>query len=154
MKASNRFLLGFGLGILALVIVTVALVISTSNNVSMLPADTPEGVVQRFLQAVRDGDYPEAYTYLRINEKGVTLSYDEWYKSVTPYAGSEPDAWRATLDRVSVTENTATVDVIIDTFQPGAPFENPINTNTVRFTLNKIEGTWYINARPPMYYFR
>ncbi len=154
MKASNRFLLGFGLAIVVLVVLTIVLVMTGSDNVSLLPADTPEGVVQRFLKAFQEKDYQTAYSYLRINEKGVTLSFDEWHKSVSPYTGEEHNAWRATLDRTNVTGNTATVDVIVDRFRPDAPFENPVDTNTVQFKLNKIEGAWYINTRPPVYYFR
>lgn len=154
MKSSNRFLLWFGITIGLLVIVTVVLVLTVgSKPAELLPADTPEGVVQRFLQAVQDNDYQKAYTYLHVVEKGVVMTYASWATWISPSPRSDRQAWKATLGDTLLTGSTATVDVIVETFQPGGPFEDPVNSHQVRFNLGKIDGTWYITTRPPMYYF-
>ena len=61
MKTSNRFLLGFGIIIVAIVGIAVTLAITGGNEpVKLLPDTSPEGIVQRFLMAVKDHDYLKA----------------------------------------------------------------------------------------------
>ncbi len=65
MKTSNRFLLGFGIIIAAIVVLAVTLAVTGGNEqVKLLPETSPEGTVQRFLLAVKDHDYLKAYGFL------------------------------------------------------------------------------------------
>ncbi|MDP2919952.1 MAG: hypothetical protein Q8O43_07025 [Dehalococcoidia bacterium] len=152
MKASNRFLLGFGIAIALLVVVTLVLVLTAKNDISMRPENTPEGTVQRFLLAVQDKDYPKAFSYLRIVENNRTLSYDDWVISVRPPSQSLQRAWKATLGEIRVTGNKATVEVMMDIFRPGGPFENPVDVQTILFQLEKTDEAWFITQRPSLFW--
>jgi hypothetical protein len=153
MKSSNRFLLGFGIGVAVLIVITIALVLATRNNVTLLPADTPEGVAQRFLQALQSRDYPEAFKYLKVTEpKTGELTYSEWLPTVQRPSSMPAVTWRATLDKTTITGATATVGVSVDLFESQGPFEDPVRTQNIIFNLTKIEGTWYITTRPPIYW--
>ncbi len=153
MKSSRRLFIGFGIAIGVLVIVTIALVLSTrGGSVSLLPEDTPQGTVQRFLIVVQDRDFPKAYAYLKVEERGIILSYSDWVRNIPPAFQSSPSAWKATLAATTVTGNQASVEVVVDVFRPGGPFEDPVRSQTVSFQLTKIGGTWFITTRPPLYW--
>ncbi len=152
MKSSSRFLLGFGIVVAVLVILTVVFVMMSDNNVTLLPENTSEGVVQNFLQAMQSGDYPKAYSYMKVVENGRVLTYQDWLPSVNRPPGIPSVSWRATLGETKITGDTAAVAVIIDVFQPQGPFQNPVRSQTVSFDLSKISGTWYITSRPPTYW--
>lgn len=152
MKSSSRFLLDFGIAVAILVVVTVVLVLTTRSNVASFQENTPEGVVQRFLQAIQDSDYQRAYSYLHVEENGILLSYQNWLLSVNRPPSVPRLSWRATMGKTTVTGDTATLGVIVDTLQPQGPFENPVRSQTVSFDLGKIGGTWRITSRPPIYW--
>jgi len=158
MKSSNRTLIGFGIGIAVLVIITIILAITLGNgNVPQLSENTPEGIVQRFLLAVQEKNYPLAYNYLvppdsndpNYIKGGPPFSYDNWVMSAQ-YTGKS--TWKANLGKVNLSGATASVDVIIDSFQPNGPFGNPINSHTVTFFLKKIEANWLITSPTDLYW--
>ncbi len=152
MKSSSRLFIGFGIAIGILVVVTVAIVLSTrGNNVILQPENIPQGIVQRFLMAVQEKDYPKAYSYLQLVEGDRTVPYNDWVQSIPPLSSSQT-AWKATLSTTIVTGTSATVEVVVDTFRPGGPFRDPVNIQTVSFQLTKIVSTWYITTRPPIYW--
>ena len=152
MKSSNRFLLGFGIAICLLVVVTVTLVVTNRGITTLLPENTPQGTVQRFLLAVQEHDFQQAYSYLKVEERGLQLTYDEWLESVFPRFQTSTTAWRATIGKTEILGNTATVEILIDIFQPGGPFENPVRTQTDYYKLNKIDASWFIISRPWLYW--
>jgi hypothetical protein len=152
MKASNRFLLGFGIGIAVLIVVTLVLVLTARENISLLPENTPEGTVQRFLLAIQEKDYPKAFTHLRIVEDKRSPTYEEWVLSVRPPSQSLQTAWKAVLGETRLAGATATVEVMVDVFRPGGPFENPVRTDTVLFHLEKTGDTWFITSRPALFW--
>lgn len=153
MKASRNLFIGFGVAIGVLVLIAVALALFTRGTaVTLKPENTPEGTVQRFLLALQEKDYPGAYNYLKVEEAGRGLTYGEWLQSVPQPPFSSQTAWKATLSKTSVTGTSATVEVAVDTFRPGGPFEDPVRTQTVIFALTKIGDTWFISNRPPIYW--
>lgn len=152
MKAANRFTLGFVIAILVLIAVTVGLVLLTRAPSASLPEGTPEGTVQRFLAALQERDFPKAYSYLSLDQKGMPTTYDEWIRTQPPpYQTSQP-AWRATLGKITTSGNQSTVEVIVDVFRPGGPFENPVRTQTVLFQLTKKGDSWFITSPPYLYW--
>jgi len=153
MKSSNRFLLGFGIILVVLIAITTTLVLLNRDNVSMLPENTPEGTVQRFLLAVQEQDFQKAYSYLRIEEKGIKLTYDDWLQSVSPRFQTASVLWKATLGKTTVSGDTATVEVLIDIFQPGGPFENPVRTQIENYQLKLVNNQWFITTHPWLYWF-
>jgi hypothetical protein len=153
MKSSNRFLLGFGIALIVLVAITTTLVLLNRDNVSMLPENTPEGTVQRFLLAVQDQDFQKAYSYLQVEEKGIKLTYDDWLQSVSPPFQRTSVSWKATLGKTTVSGDTATVEVLINIFQPGGPFENPVRTQTEIYQLKQVNNQWFITTHPWLYWY-
>jgi hypothetical protein len=141
---SRRWLLAFGLAIGVLIIVTVALVLTTASPgaETLLPEDTPEGTVQRFLLAVRDGDYLVAESYLS-SEMDDKIAYDLRRSRV---GFGEESGWKATLGESVVRGDEATVDVVVDVFRPGGPFENPVRTSRVTFFLEREGTSWSITS--------
>jgi len=109
----------------------------------LLPEDTPEGTVQRFLLAVRDGDYLAAESYLSptIDDK---IAYDLRRDRL---AGPDEGAgWKATLGKSVVRDDEATVDVMVDVFRPRGPFENSVSTYRITFFLKKEGTSWRITS--------
>ena len=145
MRSSRRWLLASGLAIGVLVIVSVVLAITMASqgDAPLLPEDTPEGTVQRFLLAVRDGDYLAAESYLSptIDDK---TTYDLQRNRVV--GPSNRPGWKATLGKSVVRDDEATVDVILDIFSPQGPFENSVRTYQVTFFLKKEGTSWRITS--------
>ncbi len=145
MRSSRRWLLTFGLAIGVLVIVTVALVLATASRGEepLLPEDTPEGTVQRFLLAVRDEDYLKAESYLSppIDDK---ITYDLRRNRMAGLG--EGAGWKATLGKSIVKDDEATVDVTVAVFRPSGPFENSVRTYRVTFFLKKEDTSWHITS--------
>ncbi len=147
MRSSRRWLLTFGLAIGILVIAIVALVLITASpeDAPLLPEDTPEGTVQRFLLAVRDEDYLVAESYLSptidVDDK---IAYDlRRNRAVGPGGGA---GWKATLGKSVVRDDEATVDVMVDVFRPRGPFENSVSTYRITFFLKKEGASWKITS--------
>ena len=144
-RSSRRWLFTFGLAIGVLVIVTVVLVLTTSSPIDkpLLPEDTPEGTVQRYLLAVRDKDYLAAEGYLSptIDDK---IAYDLRQNRVTELG--EGSGWKATLGKSIVRDDEATVDVTVAVFRPRGPFENSVRTHQVTFFLKKEGTSWSITS--------
>src|SRR3972149_8937189 len=67
---SRVWLIGVAAFVLALVAAgLVVALVTTRGGVDLLPADSPEGTVQRYLLALEDEDYPMAYEYLAARPK-------------------------------------------------------------------------------------
>lgn len=143
MRSSRRWLVIFGLAIGVIIAVTVTLVLITASpgDETLLPEDTPEGTVQQFLLAVRDGDYLAAESYLSpsVDDK---IDFDLRRSRVV--GSGEGASWRATLGKSVVKGDEATVEVTVDVFRPRGPFENAVSTYRVTFFLNKEETSWRI----------
>ena len=145
MKPSSRWLLVFGVTIGALVIVAVVLVftIAKPGGESLLPEDTPAGTVQRYFLALEAEDYLKAYSYLS-PPPGEKLTYEQWRG---PFIRSEEKpGWKVTLGKSAVTDNEATVGVVVDVFRPGGPFDNPVYTQHITFFLKKEGTSWRITS--------
>lgn len=154
MKSVKRLLLGIGIAIAALAVIAVVLVF-TQKNVTLLPEDTPQGTVQRFLIAVQDKDYPKAYGYLQITENNVKLTYDDWVRFDIPSMSStSQSAWKATLGQTTISGSNASVEVFVDTFRPNGngPFGSSTYTQLIQFQLTKAGNSWLITTRPPLYW--
>jgi len=140
-KSSSRWLLAFGATIGVLVIVAIVLVVTMAGEggVPLLPEDTPEGTVQRYLLALEAEDYQKAYSYLSTN-----MTYETWRRRI--YRPEERPGVKVTLGKSAVRDNEATVDVVVDVFRPGGPFENPVRTQHGTFFLKKEGTSWKITS--------
>lgn len=145
MKSSSRWLYLFGIAIGVLVIATVVLVltIGSPSDESLLSEDTPEGTVQRFLLALRDGDYLAAEDYLSPSDDDRT---ELKFLRNRALDSSESPGWKATLGNTIIKDDEASVGVIIDIFRPRGPFENAVNTQQTTFFLIKEDDSWKITS--------
>ena len=145
MKSSTRLLLAFGIaiGVLAIVAVVLVLTLTGERAMTLLPEDTPEGTVQRFLLAVKNEDYLAADSYLSptIDDK---IAYDLRRNRVAGLG--EGSGWKATLGKSIVRDDEATVDVTVAVFRPSGPFENSVRTHQVTFFLKKEGASWSITS--------
>ena len=158
MKSSNRILLGFGIGIAVLVIITIVLVFTLGQKATPLLSEfTPEGTVQRYLQAIQEKEYTKAYSYIlpaptpTDYPKGYPLpqSFEYWMQSAQNAANL---SWRATLGQTVVSGDNATVGVKVEVFRSGGLFDNPIHTNNFTFSLKKVNNTWLITSPTELYW--
>ena len=150
MKSSNKWLLGFGtaLGILVILAVVLVLTMPGSGEIELLPENTPEGVVQRYVYAIKNQDYEEAYGYLSasaIADEGRYNSFEEWSRMVINRDNADP--WRAVIDAAEYRGGKAFVTVTIDIFNPEGLFRDPINTMYYyTFTLEQQDDVWKITS--------
>jgi len=142
MKSPNRWLLIFGIAIGTLALTAVALVLVLQKDSPLLPADTPAGVVQRFILAVKEQDYETADIYLSadlLTRRGET-PWQDYYPS-----NYDPPAWQATLGETIYKNETAIVPVTLDTFHSGSPLANTVYSRSITFTLVTENGAWKID---------
>ncbi|MGA9048861.1 MAG: hypothetical protein WB588_07705 [Dehalococcoidia bacterium] len=146
MSSSNRFLLGFGILILVIVAAAVVIAVIGSNQpVKVLPENTPEGTVQRFLTAIKDQDYTVAEALVAPpSETDKYNDLDQWVKS-RQSAGSTNSSWKASIVKSTVKGDSATVQVAADVFRPGGLLSDPVSTSQVTFSLHKSGDAWLID---------
>ena len=147
MSSSRRWLIIFAIVISVLVITTVSLAVFTNGNeVVLLPEDTPQGIVQRYLIAVQEKNYQKAYSYLSFDPLQKIETYDDWLRRVTGVQTSNQPEWKATLNKVTQNGDNATVEVAIDTIRPGGPFGDLLSSQQIIFQLIKIDSMWLITS--------
>jgi hypothetical protein len=154
MRTSSRTLIGFGTAIAVLIIVTIILVLTLGKgNAPLLSENTPQGVVQRYLVAVQEKNYPVAYAYLSPqdpkNLNNPAQTYDNWLISAQNNTNT---TWKASLGTVTTTGDSATVIVMIDVFRAGGPFANPVNSHNTTFILKQSGSNWLIISPTDLYW--
>jgi len=149
-KSSSRWLLAFGVSIGVLVIVAIVLVFTMvkPGGAPLLPENTPEGTVQRYLLALEAEEYKTAYSYLSF-PPDKQISCEVWRGRAIRY--EEKHEVKVTLEKSTVTGNEATVDVMVDIFRASEPFENPpfenpVYTQHVTFFLKQEGTSWKITS--------
>jgi hypothetical protein len=142
-KTSNRYLIGFGIGLGALVIASVVLAIFFGGQTpTRLSENTPEGVVQAYLTALQERDFQKAWSYLIPPTDRPNWTYDVWRNQLQNYR--DPPSWKATLGTVSPKGGETLVEVAIDTFRPGGLFTDPVRSQRINFSLRLVDGMWKI----------
>jgi len=158
MNSSNRVLVGFGIGIAVLVIITIILVFTLGQkSAPLFSENTPEGTVQRYLQAIQDREYTKAYSYITPvptptdYPKGYPppQSFEYWMQSAQNSANTN---WRATLGQTVISGDTATVGIKVEVFRSQGLFNNPIHSNAVTFSLKKVNNLWLITSPTELYW--
>jgi hypothetical protein len=154
MKSSRKWLMLFAVIIGVLVIATTSLVLFTrGNNVALLPPDSPQGTVQRYLVAIQDKDYQTAFNYLSPDASpGKPITFNEWLLQVGSSASSSQSVWKASLGKITENSSSAVVEVIIDHFYSGSLFGNSSNNMPVTFELTKTTGGWLIISPTDIYW--
>jgi hypothetical protein len=152
MKSQNRLLIGFGIGIGVLVIVTIALVLAIGQQKpALLPEGSPEGTVQRYLLAIQNKDFNAAYDFLSPDQSTdfpKTQTRDMWIQSAQ---GLQDTAWKANLVKVTLTGDTARVEVSIQSFRAGGGLDSSTYSRDVTFSLKKQGQSWLITSPRDIY---
>ncbi len=116
----RRPLLLIGLGVIGLVVLAVAAVLINPNRTADFPADSPEGIVQRYLAASEDGDVPGAYAFF---SSGVTSRLDlAEYERRVQFEWQADGRRRVLFDRTTLGGERATVHLTVEVFLGGGPF--------------------------------
>ncbi|MFA6772004.1 MAG: hypothetical protein WCS74_05090 [Dehalococcoidales bacterium] len=154
MDASRRTLIIFGTILGLLVIAVTALVFLTNiDDIDLMAEDSPEGTVQRYLIAIHENRYQDAFSFLKFSPEEEIDSYQDWLnRSVGWPDPNVGRTWKATLGTAEVNTDKAVVGVIIDTFRPGGLFEDPINRQDILFSLQKDAGKWFITSPVHIYW--
>ena len=123
--------------------VTIALV-TTRGGVDLLPADSPEGVVQRYLLAVEREDYAEAYDYLSSDLRW-RCSLDDFVRK-----GYWPDMEitenHVTLEKTQSFDGRAVVTARVTVFEPDVPFGASEYSYDRTFQLKLEAGQWRLTG--------
>ena len=117
--------------------VLVGAVVGALREATPLDRDSPEGVVQAFLQAVFDGDYSAALTFL---DSDTTASCDQGDFR----AAWIPESMTAALDDVRVRDGEAEVSVRLRTVTGPEPFGSGAYSSQETFELIHEGGVWRI----------
>lgn len=138
-KNPNRIL---GLFVALIVLVSIlVVVISLNRPVQELDANSPEGVVQDYLEDIFDGNYEAAVTYFEANSKCVASDLDRTYV---------PTNVRINLVGVELDDSRARVRFQIET-PSGAPLDSYYTEEQVIRLVNESQ-TWKITGIPwPLY---
>ncbi len=143
-SAPSLWLILVGAFAALLVIVSIVLNLVLDNSDDLLPEDTPEGAVQRYLRAIVDDDVSEAYAYVSASLQGTcTLQH---FIQTTEYQRSRDLAARVT-STIDV-DGKKLVSVEITEPDSGGLFGGGRYSYTVSFTLSLEDGAWQMSEPP------
>lgn len=140
----DRFLLAIVAGTVLLVVVAVAVVLLFGRGRTAPPADpnSPAGVVQMYVEAVRAGEIERSRTYLTREARTQAEARDRQNN----YTPSQSDNVRIVVENVSSTETTAEVKVTISRFYARSdPFSSSTSHYDVTVKLLREDGNWRIS---------
>ena len=143
-SASSRWLIVMGGGVVALVVLSVAVALLTGSEATTFAADTPEGTVQRYLKAVEDGELQEAYGYL-----SVVLQQECAYRDFRS-STRRPDmeSRRVTLEDTERVNGEMEVRVRVTQFQVDPPLGSRESSHVQRYLLVEEGGAWRFSEQP------
>lgn len=141
-KSTNRLLYSLLGVVCALVILSVVLVLSR-GPAPVLDPSTPEGVVQRYTQALLSGDKAGAAALL---EPSSTVKEECRYSR----ADRSVADLRITLGRTTIAGGKATVEVLVAQGSAGGPFGTGESSYPDAFELRGADGSWSIVSAPWM----
>jgi hypothetical protein len=136
---SRVWLIGVVAFVLALVVAgLVVALITTRGGVDLLPADSPEGAVQRYLLALEDDDYAEAYEYVAdLSKSGCT--FEEFVRLASRRGVRDS---HMTLEGTQRFDDTAIVTAGVTVFEPDVPFGASEYTYERTYQLELEDRQW------------
>jgi len=148
---SKAWLIGSAVFVAALAVAGIIIALLTARDVDLLPAGSPEGVLQRYLRALEDGEHREAYDYLA-EEGRATCPFANFVKQAS-YQGVRGS--QMTLEDVERFDDRALVTANLTVFDPEIPFgpEEHSYERTFELTLER-DGwkmTWPEGWCGPLY---
>ncbi len=143
-SASSRWLIVVAGAVVALVALSVVVALATRSDATTFAADTPEGVVQRYLQAVEDRELQQAYDYLSVG-----LQQECAYRDFRD-SGRRPDleSQRVTLEGTERVNGEMEVRVRVTQFNVDPPFGSRESSHVQRYLLVEEGGVWRFSQQP------
>lgn len=135
--SSTRWLVGTVVLVVAVAIV--AVVVTTVREPRTYPADTPEGVVQRYLQAVADGDRDAA---LDLYAPQIRQRCEDEDLGPRPFPEERRSFDADLLGRERVDADTVDVRVRITEFSGEPPFDSGSYDHTEVYRVTEADGNW------------
>lgn len=142
-SASSRWLGGIALFAAVLIVVSVLISVFASDD-ELLPADTPEGAIQRYLQALADNEFTVAYEFV-----GADLREDctlEHFIRTTSYLRDRK--FSASLSHTTDVGGKTVVSVEITEQSNSGPFGSGQYSSDSSFTVGLEDGEWRITETP------
>ncbi|MGQ9926773.1 MAG: hypothetical protein ACUVS4_07865 [Chloroflexaceae bacterium] len=127
---------------LLIIIALLTIPLSARQQPVFAPLSTPEGVVQRFFDAVYRGDYAGAYGFLSANMQR-ERSLAEFQNQIRYARNGE-----MRVDRVAIHDDTATVTVTVTRFEPGGIFGGNQWSTQYDLLLERDGESWRIVSWP------
>ncbi|MDE2765773.1 MAG: hypothetical protein OXI25_05000 [Chloroflexota bacterium] len=142
----NRWLWGAGVGVAVLALAAVIVALTVNRGVDALDPDTPEGVVQRYLQAIAGGEYEDAYGFLS-DEAQADCAADGFIESLDRRGYYREIRFSARLTDVRMRGDSATVRVRIEErYERGglayAPLYEPRSGYVEPYRLDRTDAGW------------
>lgn len=143
-RTFDRGLIALIVGALVLIVVgLISIPLLASRTPALAPATTPEGVVQRFYQAVYSGDYSAAYAFLSADtQREFTLI------ELQQQMSAELQQSQMRVGTTAVHDSSATVQVTVTHFVPGGPFGSNEWSEMREILLQRENDTWKIVSGP------
>jgi hypothetical protein len=135
---SRVWLVGVVGFVLALAVAGLVVALITTRDGELLPEDSPEGAVQRYLLALEDEDYRQAYSYLS-DDTQTACALEDFvrYASYREIRDS-----RMTLEDTELLDDTAVVRAEVTVFDVEMPFQPQEYSYTETFNLRLEGGAW------------
>jgi len=146
----DRFLIGIVAGVLVLTVVGVVVAAAAAGRTAPPPdPESPAGVVDRYVAAVRSGDREAAEALLtRAAREAQRRDLDR----AGYYARSTEPSTRIALETTAVQSDTATVRLTVSRyFARSGPFQSNVSSTDYDVRLLREDGTWKISQPPPPY---
>lgn len=146
-RGSDRTLLYVAAGIVGIVAIAAAAVLLLGGREpASLPADSPEGVLQRHLAAFEDGDFEAAHAYFS-NEVRSEMDVDAYERLTRDYGMFPTDTSRRVLfDRTETDGDRARVHLTVEEYYGGGPFGGGETYRSPReIRLVREDGAWRID---------
>lgn len=150
--AQDRSLLLIALGIVVLVVLVVVAVLLLGNRrPTAFPAESAEGVVQRYLQAYQQGDYEAAYNFFSSDVRA-SMSLPEYRQVVRDQGGmyGTDSAPRVSFDRTTGSGERREVHLSVEVFygDRAGPFDGGGSVSSPRVvSMISDDGAWRIDEQ-------
>jgi hypothetical protein len=143
-RGLDRSLLLFVLGAVTLIVAgLIAIPLAGSRALTLAPASTPEGIVQRFYQALQAEDYQAAYNLVSPDSRR-KLPLAEFRQQVE----SQIEGTQVRIDETRISGATATVEVTLTSFSSGDLFGSGEYSYQRDITLQREGESWRIVDGP------
>jgi hypothetical protein len=145
---TDRSLLMIGVGLLGVVVIAaLAVVLVGSREATDFPANSPEGVVQRYLAAFEEGDYETAYGFFSqaVHDETDPATYE---RTVREFGYGFDVSRRVLFDRTERNGDRAVVHLTVEEYYEGGPFGAGDTFRSSRQIALLLEnGAWRIDDR-------